>query len=199
MSERSGACERVVLTGFMGTGKSTVGRLLAELLGWEACDTDELIVERHGEIETIFAQSGEEAFRVLEREVAAELAGRVRLVISTGGRLMLDERSAELLGGGSVGGVGGSSVGGVDGGVGTSRVFCLVADPAEIARRISRPNGGPSRPLLDADNGGGTDTEESVKELLACRAEGYSSFEQVSTDGLSPAEVALDLLDRIRD
>ena len=74
----------VVLTGFMGTGKTTVGRLLADELGYEFVDTDELIEQRHGSIVDIFATRGEEAFRRLEREVAAELARRSGLVISTG-------------------------------------------------------------------------------------------------------------------
>ena len=64
----------VVLTGFMGTGKTTVGRLLAEDLGYEFVDTDELIERRHGPIAEIFASRGEEAFRQIERDVAAELA-----------------------------------------------------------------------------------------------------------------------------
>ena len=78
----------VVLTGFMGTGKSTVGRLLAERLGYEFVDTDQLIVERYGPIPEIFATDGEAAFRAYEREVAGELAERQGLVIATGGRAL---------------------------------------------------------------------------------------------------------------
>src|SRR4051794_41915154 len=82
--DRSG---NVVLTGFMGTGKTTVGRLLADLLGYEFIDTDELIVAQHGPIDVIFRVRGEPAFRSLERDVAGALAERERLVISTGGRV----------------------------------------------------------------------------------------------------------------
>ena len=93
--DRSG---NVVLTGFMGTGKTTVGRLLADLLGYEFVDTDEVIEQRYGPIETIFRERGEDAFRTIEREVAGELAGADRRVISTGGRMMLDPVIAETLG-----------------------------------------------------------------------------------------------------
>jgi shikimate kinase len=86
----------VVLTGFMGTGKTTVGRLLAERLGYGFVDTDALIVARHGPIAEIFAGRGEGEFRRLEAEVAAELADRTGLVIATGGRMLLDHGNAEV-------------------------------------------------------------------------------------------------------
>ncbi len=57
----------VVLTGFMGTGKTTVGRLLADRLGFEFVDTDQLIEQRHGPIPLIFREHGEGEFRRLER------------------------------------------------------------------------------------------------------------------------------------
>ena len=63
----------VVLTGFMATGKSTVGRLLAVRRNASYMDTDEIIVERHGSIEEIFAAQGEAAFREMERDIASEL------------------------------------------------------------------------------------------------------------------------------
>ena len=80
----------LVLTGFMGTGKTTVGRILAERLGYTFVDTDEVIESRAGPISEIFEQRGEAGFRVLERDVARELADRRGLVIATGGRMMLD-------------------------------------------------------------------------------------------------------------
>src|SRR5262245_16366328 len=130
----------VVLTGFMGTGKTTVGRLLAELLEYDFVDTDEMIERRHGAIDALFRERGEEAFRAIEREVAAELAGRRRLVISTGGRMMLDHVIADVLSAGS-------------------RVFCLVASPDTIAARVLD---GPVRPLL-----AGPDPRARIVELLA--------------------------------
>ena len=160
----------VVLTGFMGTGKTTVGRLLADLLGYEFVDTDEVIERRYGAIETIFGERGEDAFRAIEREVAVELAGGDRLVISTGGRMMLDPVIASTLGEGA-------------------RVFCLVASPDTIAARVLD---GPVRPLL-----AGPDPLARIAALLAERAAGYSRFEQVATDSRTAADVAHDLLNRL--
>jgi shikimate kinase len=167
--DRSG---NVVLTGFMGTGKTTVGRLLAGLLDYDFVDTDELIAQRHGAIETIFRERGEHAFRAIERDVAGELAGRRRLVISTGGRMMLDPVAGTTLGS-------------------RSRVFCLIASPDTIAARVLN---GPVRPLLE-----GQDPLSRIAELLAERAAGYARFEQVPTDTLTADEIAHELLRRLAE
>ncbi len=181
-------CDRVVLTGFMGTGKTTVGRLLAGLLGWEACDTDELIVEQHGPIADIFELQGESAFRELEREVSRELAQATQRVISTGGALLLDKENAELLSA-------------------KARVFCLTAQPAEVARRLSENGTVVNRPLLSpASASVGQNPEQPktldqllsrIEQLQAERAAGYEDFEQVPTDGLSPQEVAVEIYERL--
>jgi shikimate kinase len=162
----------VVLTGFMGTGKSSVGRLVAIELGYEWVDTDSVVEARHGPILDIFSNSGEEAFRDMERSLAAELAGRDGLVVSTGGRMMLDEETAALLGAGA-------------------RVFCLTATVGEIMRRVVDQDG-PVRPLL-----AGTRPVERIEQLLAERESAYLRFEQVATDGRSAAEVAADIVARV--
>ncbi len=186
--------EQVVLTGFMGTGKSTVGVLLAERLGWEACDTDDLIAERNGPVAEIFIERGEEAFRDLEREIVKELAQRKHLVISTGGRLLVDERNAALLGGGvSSSGVGSSDSGASGSSDAVTRVFCLTAEPDEIAKRIVAEAGeatSVSRPLLDQPNQDQQSLLERITKLLAERAEAYAKYEQVRTDGKTPEQVA---------
>lgn len=163
----------VVLTGFMGTGKTTVGRLLAARLGYELVDTDAVIVERFGPIADIFASSGEEEFRRIEREVAADLATLDRLVISTGGRLLLDPVNADVLGG-------------------TGRVFCLTASVDTILARVAPDGVAVGRPLL-----AGADARERVTALLSERAAGYAQFEQVVTDGRSPHEVVDDIVARL--
>lgn len=163
----------VVLTGFMGTGKSTVGRLLAERTGRAFVDTDAIIEQRHGPIPEIFATRGEGTFRRLEREVAAELADLDGLVIGTGGRLLLDPVNAEALGR-------------------TGRVFCLTATVDTILQRVAPDGRVAGRPLL-----AGSDARERIIALLAERAEGYGRFEQVPTDGRSPVEVADDIGDRL--
>ena len=79
----------IVLTGMPGSGKSTVGRIIAEKLGRDFIDTDSLIVERYGEITGIFAQFGEQTFRDYESEIICELAPLTGKVISTGGGAIL--------------------------------------------------------------------------------------------------------------
>jgi len=78
--------DRVVLTGFMGSGKSTLGPLLAERLGWRFLDLDSEIERRDGRtVARIFAESGERHFRKLESAALAALLGRRRLVLALGG------------------------------------------------------------------------------------------------------------------
>jgi shikimate kinase len=168
------AVRNIVLTGFMGTGKSSVGRLLAARLGYRWVDTDDLLETRHGPISKIFADLGEEVFRGLERDLAVELARHSGLVISTGGRMLLDPGSAAVLGF-------------------ESRIFCLAATPEEIARRVDS-SGEPVRPLLE-----GGDPRELIGGLLAERSEAYARFEQVDTDGRSVEEVADDIVARLDD
>ena len=87
----------IVLTGMPGSGKSTVGRLIAERLGREFIDTDSLIVERHGEITGIFAEHGERYFRDIESEVIRELAPTTGKVIATGGGAILRAENVSAL------------------------------------------------------------------------------------------------------
>ena len=87
----------LILCGMMGSGKSTVGKLLAKITSWEWVDTDELIVSRYGKITDIFEQKGEGYFRALETKIVQELAKKDRLVISTGGGLVLKEENVSLL------------------------------------------------------------------------------------------------------
>lgn len=88
----------VILTGMMGSGKTTCGKRLAKQLQREFIDTDAVIVERAGKpISEIFAQEGEKAFRDLETRISQELAGREDLVIATGGGLILRQENVDAL------------------------------------------------------------------------------------------------------
>lgn len=87
----------IVLTGMPGSGKSTVGSLIADRLGRDFIDTDELIVSRFGEISGIFAERGEGYFRDLESEIIRELAPLNGKVISTGGGAVLRSVNTEAL------------------------------------------------------------------------------------------------------
>jgi shikimate kinase len=160
----------VVLTGFMGTGKTTVGVLLAERLGFDFVDTDALIEARHGPIPEIFRSSGESAFRRFEHDVAVELGARSSHVVSTGGRLLLDPANAAALGR-------------------TGSVFCLTATIRTTLDRVMNDAVG-TRPLL-----AGSNVRERIETLLAERAEGYAQFIQVPTDGRDPEQIVDEIID----
>ncbi len=163
--------DNIIFTGFMGTGKTTIGKLLAKKLGREFIDTDDLIEERQGlTIPEIFEQLGEPAFRTMEAEIANELGQSKGLVISTGGRLMLDPANVEALSA-------------------TGRVFCLVATPQEILSRIEG-DADHHRPLLDVPNPG-----EQIVELLQERKKGYQRFLKMTTDEQDPGDITANLLD----
>ncbi|RZV48447.1 MAG: shikimate kinase [Acidimicrobiales bacterium] len=168
------ATPNIVITGFMGTGKTTAGRLLAELLDREFVDTDEVLEQLHGSITDIFENEGEDAFREMERALAAELAGQDDLVIATGGRMLLDPANVAAL-------------------TRTGRVFCLVASPEEIYDRLAADDERMKRPLLSV-----ADPRQRIGELLAEREVGYLAFPQVSTAGRTSAEVADELAVLVR-
>jgi shikimate kinase len=95
---RAGAVRRIVLTGFMGSGKSTVGPLLAERLGWKFVDADDVIAVEAGlSIPEIFARSGEVAFRVREHATIERLIEGGELVLALGGGAIETEATRELL------------------------------------------------------------------------------------------------------
>jgi len=160
----------IILTGFMGTGKTTVGKLLAKQLEYQFVDTDRLIEKKEDmSIPDIFRERGETAFRALEHQVAEELGKKSSLVIATGGGLMLDHDNAESL-------------------ERTGKVFCLVASPEEILKRISTDVDG-DRPLLQVENPG-----KRISELLRKRQKGYGRFPQIITSGKTVLQVVHELM-----
>ncbi len=162
----------IVLTGFMGTGKSTVGVVLAEILVKEFIDTDTMIEQIHGPIPEIFKSEGEEAFRQYEREISEQLKLKENLVIATGGKLVLDQTNVKLL-------------------RTNGRIFCLSAPIDLIIERVLKEDRS-KRPLLDSD-----DFEERLKEIYYQRLASYSVFEQVDTAGRTPSEIATEISDRL--
>jgi len=163
--------DNLILTGFMGTGKTTVGRLVAQKLGREFIDTDVIIEERHGPIHEIFDRQGESAFRDIERALAQELGHRSGLVIATGGRMLLDPENVRVL----------SENG---------RIFCLVATPEEIYDRVTGDPSRVKRPLLEVE-----DPKQRIIELLGERGPDYERFPQLTTDQIEPEVIAQELAD----
>jgi shikimate kinase/3-dehydroquinate synthase len=157
---------RIFLVGISGAGKSTVGRIVAERLGWEFADSDHLIEQRSGrEIAEMFATDGEARFREVEQAVLNELSHGERLVVSTGGGALTTE--------------------GGRGAIQSGFSAWLDVSPAEAARRLSVDPTTATRPLLAGD------AERRLTELLGAREEQYQySDAHVRVDGLSPAQVA---------
>lgn len=90
--------ERIFLIGFMGSGKSTLGRLLADAMGYQFVDTDQLIEEKCGcSVAQIFAEKGENAFRQLEREMLEKLLKLQRIVVATGGGMACKQENIEKM------------------------------------------------------------------------------------------------------
>ncbi len=144
----------------MGTGKSTVGRMLAEQLHFTYLDTDELIESRTGKtINAIFAEEGEPVFRRLEKQVVEEMAGRSNTVISTGGGLGANEENIESLKKHAV-------------------VICLWASPERIWDRVHTQS---HRPLLkEADPLG------KIRQMLAAREPVYKKADILLNTELRP-------------
>ncbi|MBF0230810.1 MAG: shikimate kinase [Desulfamplus sp.] len=172
----------IILTGFMGTGKTTVGKLLANMLEYKFVDTDEIIISRSFmTISEIFKSKGEAAFRQMERELALELSQQNRLVISTGGGMLLDSFNAELFEGKNKTSPGAKG-----------KIFSLFADVDEILTRVSSDST-IERPLLKVDN-----PKERITRLLQERKESYGRFIQINTTSITPETVCniiINLLD----
>jgi len=90
--------DRIFLIGFMGCGKSTLGRLLADAMGYQFVDTDQLIEEKCGcSVAQIFAEKGENAFRQLEREMLEKLLKLQRIVVATGGGMACCQQNIDKM------------------------------------------------------------------------------------------------------
>jgi len=155
----------VALIGFMGAGKTSVGRLVAENLGFEFLDTDELIQSRAGRtIADIFAKEGEPTFRALEKQIVQELSTRQKTVISTGGGLPTNAENLAAL-------------------KSFALVICLWASPEKIWERVRHQS---HRPLLhDAD------PQKKIRDLLAVREPFYKQADVlINTDLRSVREAA---------
>jgi shikimate kinase len=123
---------RIILTGFMGTGKSTIGKILALRLGCKFVDTDSCIVASEGcTINTIFAEKGEAYFRQIEKNILIRVLKKNNLVVSTGGGAVISSENRHLM-----------RYSGI--------IINLYASPDIILRRLENEN---ERPLLQGEKG----------------------------------------------
>lgn len=166
--------KNIVLFGFMGTGKTSVGRILAGKLGLRFIDMDVVIEERQKKsISSIFAEEGEQAFRKMERDLVRELAGGSGMVIATGGGVVLNRVN-------------------VDDFARTGLAVCLRATPEDILDRLKEDT---TRPLLAEG-----DKMQKVAALLEKRRPFYESVPvQVDTSGLTVEQVADRILSIYRE
>ena len=149
----------IVLIGFMGSGKSSVGRLLATHLGYQFIDTDGLVVQAAGmQIAELFAQYGEAAFRDYESEALVSLLEKQRLIVATGGGIVTRASNRPLL----------HRLG---------FTVALSASKEVIFERVSRNN---KRPLLQTPN-----PRETISKLLAERAPLYAEAADLAIDTTS--------------
>lgn len=164
---------KIVLTGFMGTGKTSVGEDLARRIGYPYIDTDTLIEEKEGmPISLIFKDKGEEYFRTVERGVVEDVSSRRNVVIATGGGVIKDWKNVENLGRRGI-------------------IVWLKADPGIILKRVMLEGG--KRPLLDV--------EEPLQEIIKLLNEREHLYRQsdfsVDTNYITPGEAAQELIEKL--
>ncbi|CAN5437453.1 bifunctional shikimate kinase/3-dehydroquinate synthase [soil metagenome] len=166
--------KNIILTGFMGTGKSTVGRLLAAHLHRPFVDMDDQLVAHFGQsIATVFAEQGEAIFRAAEQQLCLKLAAQQGLVISTGGGALVAPTNRHAL-------------------AQTGTLICLTATVAEIVRRIDSAN---DRPMLAGEQ---IDRQQRIRNLLYERRHAYAAIpHQVDTTGHTPEQIVQCVLDAL--
>ena len=161
--------QNIVLIGFMGTGKTTVGRLVAEVLGMRFVDMDVVIEERAGQsISAIFAQHGEPHFRALERALVQELSAQTGLVIATGGGVVLNPENTRDY-------------------ARSGLLICLRASPETILQRTAKEK---HRPLLEQD-----DKFKRICSILEARKQLYDAIpRQIDTNTRTPEAIAVEIV-----
>ena len=165
--------KNIYMVGFMGVGKTTVGKIVAGKLNRKFVEMDEIIAKNEKmAIVDIFTQKGEPYFRMKENDLLGDLSKKADLVVSCGGGLICNEDNAKVM---------------KDTGV----VFNLRATPQTIYARTKQFK---NRPLLNVDN-----PMEEIRKLLNQRAPHYAKTDYaIDTDDLSPQEVASVIIDFVK-
>ncbi len=164
---------RVIITGFMGTGKTKTAQALAEILGLECIDSDRLIEQMEGmTVANIFARKGEPHFRRLEEEVCLKLAGRSGVVIATGGGTLVHRKNFDVL----------------------SAAGHLVLLEASADAVLKRVGGDGARPLLRGSEGSAPNRAALKERILSILEERRPAYHRIShrvdTSTISPDETA---------
>lgn len=166
----------IALIGFMGTGKTAVGRVLAQKSYKEFVELDAIIIEKAGKsIPEIFREDGEVRFRELEIEATREVASLKNAVIACGGGIVLNKINIDRLKKESV-------------------IIYLTASPSEILKRTAGDESG--RPLLNV-----SDRAKQIKTMLKSRRPFYQQAADIiiNTSGLTIASVADKILEALKD
>lgn len=165
--------KNIVLTGFMGTGKTAVGRELSRMLDMKLVDIDaEIEQSQKMTINEIFRVHGEARFRQIETETIKKFSEEQNIIIATGGGAVLKSENMALLRQGGI-------------------IFCLHASPETILERTGRSG---DRPLLNVE-----DPKERIRELLDYRRPFYEQADiMIDTDHKSPLQVAVKIAEEMK-
>lgn len=164
----------IVVCGFMATGKSSVGKRLAEIMSYDFLDLDTVIEAEAGmSIPEIFSSQGEPEFRALESRMVERIAEKTGYVIAAGGGTIVDPKNLARLKSSGI-------------------IITLTADVQTILQRVGK---GDDRPMLWEE-----DLEKRIRTLLKKREDSYSKADIIlDTSSISIDEVAQQLVERLRD
>lgn len=160
----------IILCGFMGSGKSTIGKLLAKKLNRDFIDLDDYIVEKRGmQISEIFAKYGEANFRKSETQAAKNISGLENYVVSLGGGTVVNPKNAEIL-----------KLGG--------KIFMLDITPENVYERLKHDK---SRPLLQTK-----DKLKAITDMMNTRLPYYNDAAdyKINVDNKEKEEVAEEII-----
>lgn len=163
--------KNIILTGMMGSGKTSVGLELAKILECDFFDLDEIIEKKYGKITQIFKDKGENYFREIETSELKNFKNNGAFVLSTGGGAVLKEENLEIL----------KSLG---------EVFYLSADAQTIYDRVKEQT---QRPLLNTK-----DPKKTIEDILSSRLEKYEkSGEKIVTDNKNIEQIAREIYEKV--